>query len=793
MRASYLWLKDFVDFSLPPAELANLLTMAGLEVENVEPVGPLLDGIIVGHVLEVRKHPNADKLTLCHVDLGGRSLEVVCGAPNVAQGQKIAFIEAGNKLPNGMLIEARPVRGVVSNGMICSGKELSLSDDAEGILVLDPNAPLGKPLREVLGPQDWALDLEITINRPDCLSHIGIAREIAAALRKPLHVPKSKVKESGLPIQSLSSIEILEPEFCPRYSARIIRGMKIAPSPDWMRLRLEAVGLRAINNVVDVTNYVLLEMGHPMHAFDFNRLEGKRISVRCAQAGEKFVTLDEQERTLDDRMLLICDGARGVALAGVMGGLNSEISEDTTDLLLESAYFDPINTRRTSKLLGLSTDSSRRFERGADPEATIPALDRAAELILQLAGGHVAAGVYDVYPQPITPRAIKLRLKRVEQILGVKVPKREIEKHLNALECSFINVPHEKCLEVQVPSFRPDLEREIDLIEEVARLHGYNQIPTAETARVPLAVPYSAKDARRQKLSDILIRLGFTQIKTPSLLAEKEASLPDYPVPIKLKNPASEDMAYLRNGLLPGLLEVTAHNLHRGTADFRIFDIGRVFRRKDGEYSEWDAVAGLLTGLHEPGRWDQLPQPASFLDLKGLVEEMLMQISLDKFDFFCYDIKYGTGDALGVRRSGQFAGFLGQVHPTVAQRFEVEVPVFAFEFRVNALVDEISERLNYRPFPKYPPVQRDLAFVMADDLPAGEVLTKMRTWGGPHLVSCDLFDVYRGTQAGEGKKSVAFRLKFQSLERTLTDAETDSAVQRLIERMAENYDAKLRS
>ncbi|HEX7342969.1 MAG TPA: phenylalanine--tRNA ligase subunit beta [bacterium] len=599
--------------------------------------------------------------------------------------------------------------------------------------------------------------------------------------------------ESGPPIRSLTSIEILEPKFCPRYSARIIRGAKIAPSPDWMRLRLQAVGLRSINNVVDVTNYVLLEMGHPMHAFDFNRLEGRRISVRCAQAGEKFITLDEQERTLDDRMLLICDGARGVALAGVMGGLNSEISENTTDLLLESAYFDPISTRRTSRLLGLSTDSSRRFERGADPEATVAALDRAAELILQLAGGQVAAGVYDAYPKPIPRPVVRLRPKRVEQILGVKVPKREIEKQLAALECKVSESPPEKALQVQVPSFRPDLEREIDLIEEVARLHGYNQIPTAESARVPLAVPYSFKDAAHQQLSNILIWLGFTQIKTTSLLAEKEVDLPDYPVPVKLKNPASEDMAYLRNGLLPGLLKVAAHNLHRGTADFRLFDVGRVFCRKDGEYSEWDALAGLLAGLHEPGRWDQSPQPASFLDLKGLVEEMLMQISLDKFDFFCYDIGYGTGDALGVRRSGQFAGFLGQVHPAIAQRFEVEVPVFAFEFRMDALVDEISERLNYRPFPKYPPVQRDLAFVLADDLPAGEVLTKMQTWGGPHLVSCDLFDVYRGAQAGEGKKSVAFRLKFQSLERTLTDAETDSAVQRLIERMAENYDAKLRS
>jgi len=306
-------------------------------------------------------------------------------------------------------------------------------------------------------------------------------------------------------------------------------------------------------------------------------------------------------------------------------------------------------------------------------------------------------------------------------------------------------------------------------------------------------VPYSTKDAAHQKICDFLMRLGFSQIKTTSLLAEKEVDLPDYPAPLRLKNPASEDMAYLRNGLLPGLLKVAAHNLHRGTGDFRIFDIGRVFSQKGGDYGEWDAVAGLLAGLYEPRRWDQSPQPASFLDLKGLVEEMLVQISLDKFDFFCYDIKYGTGDALEVRRSDQFAGFLGQIHPAIAQRFEVEVPVFAFEFRVEALIHGMSERLNYRPFPKYPPVQRDLAFVLADDLPVGDVLIKMRTWGGPHLINCDLFDVFRGAQVGEGKKSVAFRLKFQSLERTLTDAEMDAAVQRLIEQMAQSFDAKLRS
>lgn len=790
MRLSYLWLRDFVETELSPHETAEVLTMAGLEVENLEPVGPELEGIFVGEVLEVRPHPNAEKLTLCRVNLGERSLEVVCGAPNVKAGQKVPFIEAGTSLPDGTMIEARPIRGVRSEGMICSGKELQLSEDAEGILVLDSAAEVGRPLRDLIGPRDWALDVEVTINRPDCLSHLGAARELAAALRLPFSVPEYSVREADLPIAKLTSVEVLEPRFCPRYSARVIRGVKIAPSPDWMRWRLETAGLRAINNVVDVTNYVLLELGHPLHAFDFNRLEGNRIVVRCAADGEKFITLDEVERKLDGNVLLICDAQRGVALAGVMGGANTEISDDTTDLLLESAYFDPINTRRTSKLLNRVTDSSYRFERGADPNATIRALDRTAGLILQLAGGEAAKGVVDVYPAPIPPRKIGLRPERIQVVLGVEIPGKTIGEHLKRLGCE---VKGGDPLSVLSPTFRPDLEREVDLIEEVARLHHYDRIPTSATASISLEVTYSAEDQFQEKLRDVLVNLGFTQIITSSLLSEKEVRIPGYPAPVHLKNPASEDMALLRNGLLPGLLKVAAHNQNRGTPDLRIFEIGRVFKAGNGGEEEWDAVAGLLAGVHEPLRWDQSKRVVDFLDLKGIVEDMFAEIFLDNSTFFHYDIEGFTADTLEVRFGDVGIGILGQIHPLVARIFEIETPVFAFEFQVSALRSACQRQATYRPVPKFPPLQRDLAFTVNEEVAAGSCLETIRKTGGVDLVSCELFDVYRGPQVGEGKKSLAFRLNFQSADRTLTDEEADRRIARIVKMMTRDFEAKLRS
>ncbi|MCX6641334.1 MAG: phenylalanine--tRNA ligase subunit beta [bacterium] len=792
MRISYLWLKSLVDFPLSPQELGEVLTMAGLEVENILSVGPQLEGVYVGYVQEVQTHPNADKLHICRVDLGKEIREVVCGAPNVAPGQKIAFIGAGSILPNGMLIESRPIRGVKSEGMICSEWELGLSDDREGIMVLDPEAEIGLPLKELIGPQDWALDLEITLNRPDCLSHIGVAREIAAILGLPFQPLSYRAVENGPPIGELTKISVEEPELCPRYSARVIQGVKIAPSPPWLQRRLEAVGLRAINNVVDVTNYVMLEIGHPMHAFDFDRLSGQKINVRRAGSAEIFRTLDGTERRLDERMLLICDGAGGVALAGVMGGENSEITGSTRGLLLESAYFDPINTRRTSRILGLSTDSSRRFERGADPEATIRSLDMAAALILQTAGGVVAQGISDVYPKPLIPTRIDLRPRRVQAIIGADIPPVNIKKYLEQLGC---RVEDGEPLQVEPPAFRPDLEREIDLIEEVARLYGYNQVPSAQRANIPLDFSFSSSETFQRKLRDLLIRLGFTQVMTSPLISEKESELPGYPPAVKLSNPASEDMSSLCNGLLPGLLKVAAHNLNRGMEDLRIFEIDHFFAAPSSGLCEETVISGLMVGRLDSRRWNLAPEPVTFLDLKGIAMDLVGELSIDKFDFIYYIDGEGpcTADAAQLVCAGKKAGWFGQISPTIAVSFGIDAPIFAFEFSVPILQEQAKDRMVYRHFSKFPPLQRDLAFTVDETVAAGDMLQLIKESSGDSLWECQLFDVYRGPQVGENRKSLAFRLSFQSAERTLTDEEADEAIRAVVNAMDRKFGAKLRT
>ncbi|MFH1736064.1 MAG: phenylalanine--tRNA ligase subunit beta [bacterium] len=790
MRVSYLWLKDLLDFSLSPEELAHELTMVGSEVESLTPVGPDLTGVIVGYVLEVNKHPNADKLSLCKVDLGAEIKEVICGAPNVAAGQKIAFAGIGVTLPNGLTLDARKIRGVTSTGMICSARELQLNEDHTGIMVLREDALIGQPLQDYFGTRDYCLELEITLNRPDCLSHVGIAREIAAALKLEFTPPSYTIAETGPPIETLTSVEIEEPDLCPRYSARVIQGVKVGPSPAWMVKRLEAVGLRSINNVVDITNFVMMQMGHPMHAFDYHHLEEHRVVVKCAEPQEKFVTLDEVERQLDSRMLLICDGKQGVAIAGVMGGLKSEITDATVDLLLESAYFDPVNTRRTSNFLNLTTDSSKRFERGADPNATVRALDMAAALIVKYAGGKVASGVADAYPRKFEPWNVELRPARVTAIVGIEIPTAELQDHLRRLGCQ---IEGSDPIQATIPTFRFDLEREIDLIEEVARLHGYNQVPTADRANVALDVVAAAQETFEEKVCNALVRLGFNQVKTSPLIAKSETLLRDYPEALKLRNPGSEDMAYLCNGLLPGLLKVAAHNLNRDNRGFRIFESGRVFHK---DFSEKEVVAGLMVGVQDLGNWDQGLRSVDFLDLKGAVESLLQELSLDKQVFVYYTIEGAgrfTADVVTVMASERQIGLFGQLHPKATAIFDIDVPIFGFEFDVAVLQGQSEQRISYKPFSSFPALQRDLAFVVAESVTTGQMSSAIIDAGGDDLIRCELFDVYRSDQLGADKKSLAFSLNFQSFKRTLTDDEADLAIKQIMASVDRAFGAVLRS
>ncbi|MFQ6116387.1 MAG: phenylalanine--tRNA ligase subunit beta, partial [bacterium] len=486
MKITVDWLKSYVDFNYSPEELANTLTMLGLEVDALEYQSREFDGVVVGQVIKKVNHRNSSNLWVCEVDIGRKKLSIVCGAPNVQVGQKVPVAPEGTSLPNGKVIKLSNIKGIESHGMICSEAELGISSRSEQIMVLEKHAEVGRKLKDVLGQGEVVIDVDVTPNRPDCFGVIGIAREIATAAGAKLRKPKINLSEGEPPITDSISIEILDPEKCPRYTARFIGNVTIKPSPWWLAQKLEAVGIRSINNVVDVTNYVMMETGQPLHAFDYDLLEGKKIIVRTASHGEKFTTLDEKKHTLGSNCLMICDGERAVAIGGVMGGLNSEVSDNTKNVLLECAYFDPVSIRRTSKFLDVSTESSRRFERGTDPNGLIYALDRAAQLIADLSGGEVAKGVVDVYPNSIEPKRIVLRPERVQDVLGKAISRSEIKSLMSALE---FKISENKDLEIEVPTFRPDITREADLIEEVVRLHGYDNIPADTTALIEQLEP----------------------------------------------------------------------------------------------------------------------------------------------------------------------------------------------------------------------------------------------------------------------------------------------------------------
>lgn len=579
------WIKEFVDFTCSPDELAHRLTMAGLEVEAVEYLGAGLDSVIVARLLSVDQHPEADRLTLCQVDTGSEQVQVVCGATNHKTGDLIALAQVGSLLPGDFKIKKSKIRGQVSMGMLCSEKELGLSDEAAGILILPEGLNLGVPVFDALGLKDVRFEIGLTPNRPDCLSVVGVAREVAAMFGKELNIPTHEVQEDGEDINSETSVTIEAPGHCPRYLARLIKGVKIAPSPDWLVRRLESVGQRSVNNVVDVTNLVLMELGHPMHAFDFNLLRGRKIVVKNAQNETRFTTLDDQPRELNSSDLVICDGEGPVALAGIMGGQNSEIHDDTCDVLLESAYFSPNTIRRSSKRLGIHSESSHRFERGADINMAPLALERAASLILELAGGVVSKGVVDAYPFEVKNKSITLTRQKTSAILGLDFDIATLKKLLTGIGIE-VFVDEERpdaSLRCIAPSFRPDLEREIDLIEEIARLNGYDAIPvTMPESRIVCHRPQPHQVLVRQ-LRDQMVASGFAEVINYSFISPEafnRIDLADDDVrrnPIPVLNPLTEEQSVMRTTLVPSLLDTVAGNLSYRSLDQRLFELRPVF------------------------------------------------------------------------------------------------------------------------------------------------------------------------------------------------------------------------
>ncbi len=791
MKISFNWLKEYVDFDLTPQELADKLTMAGIEVEEIIPTLPDFEGVTVAEVLAVRKHPNADKLSLCEVQTKDGILEIICGAPNVASGQKIPFAAIGTVLPNGIKIKKAKIRGVESVGMICSEEELGLADKSDGIWELPSDWQTGTDVYGMLKPeQDFILDLSITPNRPDAMSMTGMAREVAAILNTDYRYFVNDIQESEQESKNLIKVEIKDINGCPRYAARVIKNVKIAQSPEWLEKKLLKSGIRPINNVVDITNFVLLELGQPLHAFDLKNVSGSKIIVRASKHGEKFVTLDEKERELPENTVMICDNEKMVAIGGIMGGLNSEVSDTTTDVLLESAYFNPVYIGASSKKLGLSTEASQRFERGIDPNGVIRAVDRASALMVELAGGVVLKGIVDEYPKKIEPLKVKVRPSRINMLLGTRLSEQKISNILSRLEIKYENES------AVVPTFRPDIEREVDLIEEVARLITFDAIPVKEYTNIEYDTRINAEDRFYTFMKSQLRELGFTEIITNSMVAKREISDLDDQPKIEILNPISDDMNVMRSSLIPALLKVAAYNINRSMSDLQIFEMGRVFSSdKNSEVgSQPYKVAGIICGKRYRASWDTDSLPVDFFDLKGLVESFSDKILLDNHDFILYDNSgyFDSEKVLGLKVNNTIVGCFGKINQTVSERFDVRIPVYGFEFLVEGLNKSSLRRKLFTQFSKYPFIEKDVAFIVDKSVQAGELEKAISQIGQPLITMVEIFDLYTGDKLAENKKSIAFRMRFQSTDRTLEDKEVNLLFKKIIDHINKNYSATLR-
>ena len=799
MKVSWEWLREFVDISLSVDELVDLLINTGTSVEGVEVRGEEARGLLVAQVVEVSPHPYADHLLLCTVDTGGKRWKLVTGAPNVRVGMKAPFAPPGSVLPGGKRVEARTLRGVTSEGMLLSERELGLSDDHQGIMELDGDVSPGDDLQRCLGFPDVVLDLEITPNRPDCLSVMGMAREIAAITGSRFQHPYFSLEEVDEPAERAVRITLADPDLCPRYVARVIDGVIIGPSPWWMRRRLSACGIRPINNVVDITNYVMLEMGQPLHAFDYHLVRGAQVVVRRARPGERMMTLDGVERELEGDDLLICDLSGPIALAGVMGGENTEVREDTRRILLESAHFDPRAIMRTSRRLGLSTEASYRFERGVDPASCGTAADRAAYLMAKLAGGRVLRGRVDARAREFEPRRVYLRPDRARKILGAEVQDEQMATILSSLQ--LVVEREDDRLRVEVPTFRFDLEREIDLVEEIARIYRYSRIPSTlprTSHNIGRLTPGQVVRRRmRRALSGKGLReainYSFVGVEWREILDPGGAYLGG--PPIKLRNPISEEYSELRLSLLPGLLSSLRHNLNRDMEDVFLFEIGRVFIPQEGEKQplEEERLAILLHGFWRRKGWRREEERADFFTLKGLVEALFHELGLGEPVLGEKDVPFlRPATSCRVQLGGLEVGIMGTLHPIVAGRLELPSEVQLCELKLKPLLDAVPEVVPYQEIPRYPAALMDLAVIVDERVKVGSVLEEIRRAGGEELREVRLFDLYRSERLGEGKKSLAFSLRFQSTERTLSDEEVALRRDHIVEALKARFGAVLR-
>ncbi len=804
MIVTHKWLKEFVDFDLTSQQLSHQLTMAGLEVDFLQEIGAGLDSIVVARLDSVEAHPQADRLTKCRVFNGAEVISVVCGATNHKAGDLVALAQVGSVLPDGLKIKKSKIRGEESRGMLCSVTELGLDDEADGILILPARLEPGTPVFEALDLKDVRYEIGLTPNRADCLSVLGVAREVAAFTHKPLHLPvRPTFAPTGVDIHTLTSVSIETPEGCPRYMARLIRGIKVAPSPQWLVRRLETVGMRSINNIVDVTNYVLMELGHPLHAFDFNRLAGKKIIVRQAADASSFTTLDGQVHELNNDDVVVCDAEKPIALAGVMGGENSEVTDSTVDILLESAYFDPRSIRRTSKKTGIHSEASHRFERGADIDMVPLALDRAADLMQQICSATVLEEVIDAYPRPVNKRVISINRNRTNALLGLELSLDKIEQLLTSIGLSTQRVEVDT-LKVTIPMARHDLEREVDLIEEVARLNGYDNIPvTMPVSQVVLPIDTRQIDLIRD-LRNVVVAQGMREVINYSfestqvyerLCLEKDDYRRRH---VPLLNPLTEEQSVMRTSLVPAMLDTLARNLAYKSSDLSLFELRPVFI--PGESVQPDEHMHLcfaMSGQRERPGWAHTDAEVDFYDLKGVAEVIFERFGLESpvFKLDSPEPYLHPGKSCSMYCGGLNAvkvGVLGELHPQVQEHYSIDQPVYVAEIDVERLYALCGQTQIFKPISKFPDSYRDSAFLVKEEITAQQMLEVINKVKVKCLEDVVLFDMYVGKGIPEGMKSLALRMRYRSADKTLEDEEINTMHTKIVKALLQNLGAEIR-
>lgn len=786
------WLKDYVNINVDTKTFADAMTMSGSMVEAVEEMGKEIENVVVGKILKVERHPDADKLVITQIDVGNEIIQIVTGATNIKEGDYIPVAQNGSSLPGGVKIKKGKLRGIESNGMLCSAQELSIPLDnlppelLDGIYILEKEYPLGMDIKEVLGLNDAVIEFEITNNRPDCLSIIGIAREAAATLGEKLKYPEVVVAENDESLSSYVSIEVRNNELCPRYTARVIKNVKIQPSPGWMQDRLLKSGVRPINNIVDITNYVMIEMGQPMHAFDLDKLAGRKIIVRNANEGEKITTLDEVERTLNESMLVIADQDHIIGIAGIMGGMNSEIEEGTNTIVFEGANFQALNIRHSSRKLGLRTEASGRYEKGIDTELAEKALERACNLVQLLGAGEVVGGKKDIYPNPKQNRHIKFDTDKARSFVGADISTEKMKEYLEALE---FNV--DSNFNVTVPTFRDDVEIEADLTEEIVRIYGYDKIPSKLMDTTFTQGGKSYKQKMVDKAKDILTAQGLFEVYTYSFVSpgifNKINLKAESPMrnAIKLINPLGEDQSIMRTTLIANIMDVIARNYNKKIEAGQFFELSKVYLTEKLPLTDLAEEREVLT----VGMFGDV----DFFDLKGIVENLMEELNIKT-----YRILSSNHDSLHPGRTAELIinnkriGWLGEVHPDVLDNYGVPVRVFIAELNFDEIINQSNPEIKYKALPRYPSVSRDIAVVVDEEITAGQIEEIIKNKGGKTVEDVKLFDIYRGSQVEKGYKSMAYAITYRSDEKTLTEEEISKVHNKILNSLANQVGASLR-